>query len=192
MKSCQQSLNQNIYQHGEAVQKRMLQLIQMLNSNNFEGDWRLPEWLQQYRLQILHNLCSEEIIKEYTLFHDCSKPYCRIMDENGKQHFPNHAEKSYEIWSQIGNHQAAKLMRMDMMIHQLKAVDINDFIQHPEATTLLLAGLAEVHANGEMFGGFDSDSFKIKWNQINKRGKAICKKLFDGDINDVDANSIRR
>jgi peptidyl-tRNA hydrolase len=41
-----------------------------------------------------------------------------------------------------------------------------------------LAGLAEVHSNAKMFGGLASDSFKIKWSQINKRGKAVCKLLF--------------
>ena len=45
--------------------------------------------------------------------------------------------------------------------------------------SLLLAGLAEIHSNAEMFGGLDSVSFKIKWKQINKRGKAICKLLQD-------------
>jgi hypothetical protein len=60
----------------------------------------------------------------------------------------------------------------------MKAVEIDEFIKHPEAITLLLAGLAEVHSNAKMFGGIDSESFKIKWSQINKRGKAICRKLF--------------
>jgi hypothetical protein len=45
------------------------------------------------------------------------------------------------------------------------------------AVTLLLAGLAEIHANAEMFNGFDSPSFKIKYKQIDRRGRAICKFL---------------
>lgn len=183
MKSCFQSQNQTIYQHGESVHNKMFQLIGMLKTGDFKNNWRLPEWFVEYRQQILNSLLDEEIIEEYTLFHDCGKPYCKTLDENGKQHFPNHAEASYQIWMDAGgNRQAAKLMRMDMMIHQLKALEIDEFIKHPEAITLLLTGLAEVHANGEMFGGFDSDSFKIKWKQINKRGGAICKKLFSEDI----------
>lgn len=46
----------------------------------------------------------------------------------------------------------------------------------------LIAGLAEVHSNAKMFGGMDSTSFKIKWNQINKRGKVICQKLFKDQL----------
>lgn len=183
MKSCFQSKNQTIYQHGESVQSKMFQLIEMLKTGDFKNNWRLPEWFSEYRNQILNSLCDEEIIEEYTLFHDCGKPYCKTLDENGKCHFPNHAEISYQIWMDAGgNRQAAKLMRMDMMIHQMKASEIDEFIKHPEAITLLLTGLAEVHANGEMFGGFESNSFKIKWKQINKRGAAICKKLFSEDI----------
>jgi hypothetical protein len=75
---------------------------------------------------------------------------------------------------------------MDMMIHTMKSGDNDEFIKHPEAITLLLAGLAEVHSNAKMFGGTDSTSFKIKWNQINKRGKAICQKLFRGSNASID------
>lgn len=182
MKHCFQSNEQTIYQHGEAVQKRTLNLIDILKFSKASDDWRLPDWLMEYKDKILAQLYPEDIIEEYTFFHDCGKPYCITYDDNGKRHFPNHAEKSYETWMRAGgNWQAAELIRMDMMIHQMKAVEIDEFIKHPGAITLLLVGLAEVHANGAMFGGFDSDSFKIKWNQINKRGKSICKKLF-GDI----------
>ena len=86
---------------------------------------------------------------------------------------------SYQKWLEIGgNREAAVLIRLDMKIHTLKADEIEEFIQHPEAITLLLAGLAEVHSNAKMFGGLESDSFKIKWKHINKRGKMICQKLF--------------
>jgi len=124
---------------------------------------------------------------EYTLYHDCGKPYCLTYDENGKRHFPNHAEKSYQTWLSVdGDPQVAKLIKLDMVIHTLKADEVDDFIKHPEAITLLLAGLAEVHANAKMFGGMDSTSFKIKWNQINKRGKAICQKLFGAPNASID------
>jgi len=66
---------------------------------------------------------------------------------------------------------------MDMDIHLLKDVGVNDFAQKEEAATLLLTGLAEIHSNAEMFGGIESTSFKIKWKQINKRGKKISEIL---------------
>ena len=73
---------------------------------------------------------------------------------------------------------------MDMIIHTMKAADIDEFIKKPEAITLLIVGLAEIHSNAELFGGYDSQSFKIKWNQINRRGNAVVKKLF-GDKNGI-------
>lgn len=53
----------------------------------------------------------------------------------------------------------------------------------PELTiSLLVTGLAEIHANAEMFGGLNSIGFKIKYKQINQRGKQILKILNKGDI----------
>jgi hypothetical protein len=64
---------------------------------------------------------------------------------------------------------------MDMDIHLLKDVDVLEFSKRPEAMTLLLTGLSEIHSNCAMFGGIESTSFKIKWKHINKRGNAILK-----------------
>lgn len=179
MQACQQCEGQSILQHGESVKAHTFQLIDYLKTGSISGEWRLPDWISEYRQQILGVLLPEDIIEEYTTYHDCGKPYCKTIDENGRVHFPNHAEISSQTWLSIGGSpQAAKLMKMDMMIHTLKAADIDDFIRHPEACTLLITGLAEIHSNAKMFGGIGSTSFKIKWNQINKRGKAICQKLF--------------
>lgn len=179
MQSCLQTENQTIYQHGISVKEHYFELLFMLKNNVELSGWRLPEWFFQFREQILNNLLSESIIEEYTIYHDCGKIYCLEIDSLGKKHFPNHAEKSYEVWLSVGgNLQAAQLMKMDMLIHKMKAIDIDNFIKYPEAITLLIVGLAEIHSNSKMFGGCTSESFKIKWNQINKRGKAICQKLF--------------
>lgn len=179
MKQCPQTDTQSIYQHGISVRDHMFQLIEMLHSGKAQENWKLPDWFWQYRAQILERLLPDDIIEEYTIYHDCGKPYCLTYDAEGKRHFPNHAQASSDTWLQAGGREAAaKLMQMDMMIHTLKAGDLDEFIKHPEAITLLLAGLAEIHSNSKMFGGQDSTSFKIKWNQINKRGKAICQKLF--------------
>jgi len=107
------------------------------------------------------------------------KPYCIEYDEQGKRHFPNHAEVSYSKYLELGgNPQVAKLIKMDMMIHTMKSNDVDEFVKHPECITLLLAALAEVHSNSQLFGGINSISFKIKWKQIDKIGKKICLKLF--------------
>jgi hypothetical protein len=56
----------------------------------------------------------------------------------------------------------------------LKLADgVKEFSQNPYALTLLLTGLAEIHSNCQMFGGFDSTSFKIKFKCISQRGKQI-------------------
>jgi len=179
MQDCEQTQGQSVYEHGVSVKEHTFQLIDYLRTGEISGEWRLPEWLSAYNQQILSVLLPQDIIEEYTIYHDCGKPYCRSVDENGRTHFPNHADVSYSTWLEAGGSMgAAKLMKMDMMIHTMKAADIDEFVTHPEAATLLLVGLAEVHANAKMFGGIDSTSFKIKWNQINKRGKSICLKLF--------------
>lgn len=179
MQACEQTKGQSVYDHGVSVKEHTFQLVEFLKTGVISGDWRLPTWLSEYRSQILSVLLPQDIIEEYTIFHDCGKPYCKSVDENGRTHYPNHADVSFQTWLDVGGSSAAaKLMKMDMMIHTMKALDIDDFVTHPEAATLLLAGLAEVHSNAKMFGGMDSTSFKIKWNQIDKRGNAITKKLF--------------
>lgn len=187
MQACQQTEGQSVYQHGVSVKEHTFQLIDYLKTGQITGDWRLPDWLSEYSQQILSVLLPQDIIEEYTVFHDCGKPYCKSIDENGKPHFINHADVSYSTWLNVGGScVAAKLMKMDMMIHTMKACDVDEFCTHPEACTLLLAGLAEVHSNAKMFGGIDSTSFKIKWNQINRRGKAICLKLFRSNNESID------
>ena len=179
MKACQQTASQSVYEHGISVSYHISQLISFLEGKPITEDFRIPEWFNFYKKEILASLLPRETIEEYTTYHDCGKPYCLTIDDDGKRHFPDHANISYQTWlSAGGSEQAAKLMKMDMMIHTMKANDIDEFIKHPEAITLLLAGLAEIHSNAQMFGGIESTSFKIKWNQINKRGKAICQKLF--------------
>lgn len=179
MQKCCQTETQSVYQHGLSVRNYLFELIGALRNNQQLDGWRIPEWIWTYRIQILDALLPDNILEEYTTFHDCGKPYCLSFDEQGRKHFPNHAEISYQTWLSIGgNSQAAQLMKMDMTIHQMKACDIDEFIKHPEAISLLLTGLAEIHSNAQMFGGIESESFKIKWNQINRRGKTICQKLF--------------
>ena len=179
MQNCQQAANQSIYQHGESVRDHLFQLIHFLETGTIEGEWKLPLWMTEYRSQLFQSLLHKEVIAEYALYHDCGKPYCLTIDQDGKRHFPNHAEASYRTWLSVSdNYQVANLIRMDMIIHTIKSAELDEFIKHPEAITLLMAGLAEVHSNAKMFGGLDSESFKIKWSQINKRGQKICQKLF--------------
>ena len=179
MKATPQTESQSVYEHGVSVKEHIFELISFLKTGHIDDGWKLPTWMYEYREQLLASLLPDDIIKAYTVFHDCGKPYCLAIDEQGRRHFPDHAEVSHNVWRFVSNNKTiAKLILMDMKIHTMKAADVDEFCQHREAITLLLAGLAEVHSNAKMFGGIDSESFKIKWSQINKRGKAICRKLF--------------
>jgi len=180
MQQCQQTEEQSVWQHGLSVKKHIFELINYLKTQQISNDWKLPEWILQYRLQILQQLVPEDIIAEYTTYHDCGKPYCIQYDANGKRHFPNHAEFSYKKWLEVGGTEdAAILMKMDMDIHLLKSDGVEEFCKRSQAITLLLTGLSEIISNSKMFGGFDSISFKIKYKHIDKMGKRICKKIFD-------------
>jgi hypothetical protein len=182
MRLCPQTDSQSVYQHGVSVRDHIFQLIDYLDIGVIGDGWKLPDWMSEYRIQIKSKLLPKEIIDQYAVFHDCGKPYCITLDQGGKRHFPDHAEVSYHTWMRAdGNEQIANLIRWDMKIHTIKSADVEEFCQHSEAITLLLAGLAEVHSNAKMFGGIQSESFKIKYGQINKRGKAICRRLF-GDM----------
>lgn len=181
MKNCNQTSSISVFEHGEMVRDRLKDLLRYLETNEKIFEWKLPEWIDIYRVELMENILSWEVLEEYTVFHDVSKPFCLTIDESGKQHFPNHAELSKKVWLEVGGTElAAELMGRDMEIHEIKANEVEWFIRDPKiAVSLLLTGLSEVHANAILFGSMDSVNFKIKWNQINKRGKKICKELFE-------------
>ncbi len=138
----------------------------------------LPDWYHQYKDKLQIN-CSLGDAYEYALLHDCGKPYCLTIDDNGKRHFPNHAEISYQTYLKISNNQTvADLIRHDMDIHVLKADGIEEFCRNKHAVLHLLAGIAEINSNAEHSDGFDTTNFKIKFKTLNQRGKAICRTLF--------------
>src|ERR1700722_530586 len=125
MKQCSQTNTQSIYDHGISVQNHILQLIKFLQTGKIDNYWKLPDWCFQYKKELLYALLPIDVIKQYTLFHDCGKPYCITYDEFGKKHFPNHAEHSYKKYLSIGgDEQVALLIKMDMDIHNLKANNI--------------------------------------------------------------------
>ena len=175
MKNCEQTKGMSVLTHGISVKNYLFDLINHLETNApLQYDWVMPDWIYENRELILSNLPSEQTLKRYAILHDCGKPFCRQVDESGKVHFPEHAEVSYQIFKDLYDDPiAAFLIKHDMDIHLLKADDVQGFSQNPYALTLLLTGLAEIHSNAQMFGGYNSTSFKIKWKSINKRGKQI-------------------
>ena len=179
MKNCEQTQGQSVMQHGISVKNYTFDIINHLKFGTpLKYEWRLPDCVYENKDTILSNLPSDKVLKLYTILHDCGKPYCLEIDSDGKKHFPNHAEVSATTFSSIfENKEVEDLIRHDMDIHLLKSDEVEEFCKNPNAITLLLTGLAEIHSNCQMFGGIDSTSFKIKWKNINKRGSQILKTI---------------
>lgn len=174
MKQTEQFKGQSILDHGLAVWNRYEDL-----KTNQKLQWFLPDWFNQYKELLFKSLLDDFTIEKYTTLHDAGKPYCLTSDENGKKHFINHAQVSEKTYlTKCGkDEQVAKLIAMDMDVHLLKTENIPEFANRKEASTLLLVGLAEIHANAEACGGFNTNSFKIKLKHLNKKGKKICEAL---------------
>jgi len=177
MRSCQQTPTQNVLQHGIAVARHFKDLQNhYYNKSLLKYNWRLPDWVYDPRLW--RDIFDYQTIIRYQIYHDCGKPYCLQIDKEGKQHFPNHATISANIWLELKQPELeADLMRMDMDIHTIRSKDVDEFIKREEAPTLLVTGLCELHANAALFGGLESTSFKIKWKRINQYGKKIVDAL---------------
>lgn len=177
MKETEQTSGQSILQHGLSV----FQYTSKLLNKNFEG-FRLPQWWDQYEDSIYSNLHDFKTIKHYTIWHDIGKPYCLEIDNDGKRHFPNHAQKSKEIWDSLfpDRKDESRLIANDMAFHTMTAEHIMGLrLSTKDLCTLMLTSLAELHSNARMFGGIDSDSFKIKFKKWAKTAGNICERLFN-------------
>ncbi len=174
MHDCLQMEGMSIYQHGEMVRDYFNDLINHVEHNEpLQYEWRLPSWLFEHKEFILEQLIDRDKLALYHLYHDCGKPHCLTI-EDGKRRFPNHAQISYLTWGRhSGDREIGQLILQDMDVHLLKADGIAEFAARPQAISLLLTGLAEIHANASLFGGIESTSFKIKWKALNKSGERI-------------------
>jgi hypothetical protein len=173
METCKQTKNQNVYEHGLSVWKYTEKIL------NKEWDGlNLPDWFKCNFSIITDNICDIETIKTYNVYHDCGKPFCIEIDDEGKQHFPNHANVSYDVWKTVSDDETvAELISLDMVLHVETAEQIvSRNIKLKILLTLLITAFAELHSNAEMFGGIDSLSFKIKHKKICQRGKMIMRR----------------
>lgn len=178
MRECLQTPTQNTLQHGFSVWKNLYKLAY----TDDHKDFRLPQWFSQYKSQLKNNLHDFKTLKHYSIFHDCGKFACLTVDENGKKHFPDHANVSASIFkNHIRNDETIlRLIKNDMIFHTLKYDEIIALkLSTKDLCSLMLTALSELHANAALFGGIESDSFKIKWKRLDKLGKKICYQLFD-------------
>lgn len=173
MKQCEQFPGMSVLDHGRDVFARYLDLV----SPEPRLRWKMPEWASALRpLQL-----PLEVMKHYLIYHDCGKPFCREVDADGKQHFPNHAQVSHDTWMRHAgteeDRQIGRLILHDMDAHTIKGDAIQEFIERPEAPSLILAALAEIHSNAAWLGALDSDQFKIKWKRLDKVGRRLVADL---------------
>lgn len=178
MRVCRQNTTQTVWEHGEAVREKFRCLVE----GRTDG-FRLPDWWAAYATRLLGSIHPDSVWDPYTLYHDCGKPYCRVVDSEGKAHFPDHATVSRKVWADAeGSAEVGHLITHDMAVHVLTAAEIDTQLKAKwsaaDAATLLVAALAEVHANADMFGGIESVSFKSKLKNVERRGRQICKSLF--------------
>lgn len=159
------------WEHGELVAARFRDLM----NDEPAMVWKLPAWFEQNAAWIREQLRPEfDRISTYMTWHDCGKPATRTVDEDGRVHYPNHAQVSADIWLQLGGDQfIGELIRRDMDCHLLRTAQAAEFARSPHALILLTSALCELHANATMFGGFQSDSFKIKYKRLDKCGNLI-------------------
>lgn len=184
MMDCEQTAGQNVLQHGRSVREHYFALVQHMEGRidlSHANNWKVPTWIDENKELILASLPKNYIMDRYLTLHDCGKPTVREIDEVGRSHFPEHANASYETYKDTfqdeANETVGYLILHDMDIHMLKADGLQSFSERETVFAHLLAGLAELTSNAAMFGGIQSTSFKIKYKQIDQRGKALCKIL---------------
>lgn len=170
MTRCLQTKNQSVFEHGESVWNHTKKLI----SGSFDH-FKLPLWFTENHAFIVNNLHHIADIRLYNIYHDCGKPYCITHDSSGTTHFPNHAHVSKDIWNSMSdNRLVGELIGHDMCLHTETAECIKQLNWDKRtAFTLLITAFAEIHSNAMMFGGIESVSFKMKWKQVERRGKML-------------------
>lgn len=176
MQNCMQTESQNVLQHGESVWEFTKQIV----SKKWDG-LKIPDWLDKHYVEVINTMHPPSCVKNYTTYHDCGKPYCLVVGDDNKRHFPDHARISKKTYLRYfpDDHVTANLIGWDMVLHTATAEEINSIgWSKKDACTLLVVALAELHSNATMFGGINSTSFKIKWKKIDKRGRMLCKKFF--------------
>ena len=175
MKTGFQSTGISYWEHGQLVAARYRDLI----SAEPRMDWVLPKWFSENKTWICEKLQPHyDALQTYQLWHDCGKPAALVVDADGKKHYPNHAAISAEIWRKLGGDElVAKLIEQDMLCHQLRPAGAIEFSHNPLALPLLITALCELHANAVMFGGFTSESFKIKYRRLTRCGELIMDQM---------------
>lgn len=170
MKCCEQAPGLNMLQHGQLVHDEYKKLITALNANDIQYAVLAPLYERFKR-----SLPPAEVLERYHVYHDCGKHLALIIGEDGKRRYPNHAEISAKQFSIIfpDDGFSAQLIRMDMDFHIMRGEDLEKLCRSPFAPILYFTAWAEINANAEMFGGKESESYKIKRSRLIQAGKKL-------------------
>lgn len=170
MQRCHQSPDETIWQHCQSVAGTYFDILQHPDKHP------LPEIIRQKWNLIIANQIDSGVVRQYLEWHDCGKPFCETVS-NGRTSFPNHAAISERMFREAGgSDEAARLIGLDMIFHLTKPSEILEqtaTLDRRTLCTLMLSAWAAIFANAKMFGGADSESFKIKQSQLIAR----CKKV---------------
>lgn len=182
MRNTYQFQNIDMLQHGEMVFNEYQKLMNAIKNKDegyfkeigFSFDWEFIDNLYE-------NQYDMETMQSYQIYHDCGKHLSKTIDENGKIHYPNHAQHSSDLYGQyFDNPIAQDLILKDLNFHTFKCEQMNQWLEEENKKTLAslyLTAWSEILANASMFGGIDSDSFKIKRKRLIQHGKKLKEKL---------------
>ena len=178
MSACEQAPGLNMIQHGESVHEHYKALILALNEDSTEYK-ELRDFYARYR----GKLPPAEVLERYHIYHDCGKHLCLTINCDGKRQFPNHAEISAKQFSLIFPEDGFSkyLIAHDMDFHILRGDNLLRTCRSPFAPILYLTAWAEINANAEMFGGRESESYKIKRSRLIQAGKKLMKETSHGN-----------
>ena len=211
MTSINQFRSMSVLEHGLDVAKWYLRVKDAImlkekigdtikTDDIFITDFVLPNWCREFRVELIRNQLPEKLILESNKYHDCGKPYCHIIDDEGQSHFPDHANVSYKVF--MGHYPAindltrkiiGELIRDDMHFHTMKAVNVEEYVKtyllfnkKSHLASRLLITLAEIYSNANHLQKIsltedkviNSTNFKIKAKHIKSRGNQICKLIF--------------
>lgn len=160
-------------QHGELVHKYYCDILNLITDKVTKFEWDIPEQTISQLSKLYIDAMLSCQVKDYHTYHDCGKHISKYVDDEGRQHFPDHADNSYRQWLEHGGDGiTAYLIQHDMYFHTTPLPCIEAITYYP---TLLLTAWAEIHANSEMFGGVQSTSFKIKKKRLIKITNKLTK-----------------
>ncbi len=75
------------------------------------------------------------------------------------------------------NEDISMLIKNDMKAHLTKPSEFKEFMKCDNYKILLITALCELHSNAVMFGGTESQNFKIKYKKLNRLGKNVVKQI---------------